>query len=156
MRLSILVLAAVAAFAAGPAGAQTAQAKTHLGGKPSSLVSLIGSAAPGEVNPLFVQNGDGSAGGAYELPSGTALVVTDLVTTTNGAIAAGTTRGGLVNGTTPQTSNPYFSFTSPAETHHSIHMTSGALWTVTPSLSNAPGSANSVFVNVHGYLVKNK
>jgi hypothetical protein len=157
MHLSILVLAAVAGFAAGaPAGAQTAQAKTHLGGKASGLVSLIGSAAPGEINPLRVQGADGSAGAPFELPPGTALVVTDLVATTNGAVAAGTTRGGLMNAALPQTTNPYFSFTSPAETHHSIPMTGGALWSVAPSVSNAGDSANAVFINVHGYLVKNR
>jgi hypothetical protein len=157
MRRATLVLAALAAvLAAAPAGAQSVQGKTHLGGKASALVSLGGTAAPGQVSDLILQTSDGSATVQFELPPGTALVVTDVVATTNGAVAAGTTRGGLVNGAMPDTINPYFSFTSPAETHHSIHLTGGALWTVVPSVANVAGSANSVFVSVHGYLVKDK
>lgn len=157
MRRATLVLAALAAaVAAAPASAQSVQSKTHLGGKASGLVSLYGAAAPGEVNALGINGSDGTVAGAFELPPGTAFVVTDLIATTNGPVAAGTTRGGLTNAATPQTSNPSFSFTSPAETHHSLHLTGGALWTVTPSVRNSGDSANAIFVTVYGYLVKNK
>jgi hypothetical protein len=158
MRRIVPVFAALAvALAAGPAAAQAVQGKTHLGGKPGALLSLASAGAlnPAAEGPLSVLNPDGTFGEPFELPPGTALVVTDLIATTSGTVAAGTTRGGL---RTPegQHTNTYYSFTSPAETHHSIHLIGGALWTVAPSVRNAADSANVVFVEVHGYLVKSK
>jgi hypothetical protein len=151
--LAALAATLAAALAVSSAAAQPVQKKTHLGGKPETLVSLFGSAGVGQDNPLLVQNTDGTTGGAFVLPPKTALVVTDLFVAVNGSVDAGTTRGGLA-GPSSVTRNPYFSFTSPAETYVSIQLTGGALYTVAPNASNSADSANAIFVNVHGYLVK--
>ena len=151
-----LGLAAALALAfASDAGAQSAQAKTNVGGKPSGLVALGGNAAPGQNNPLFVQSPDGTAGPEFELPPGTALVVTDLVASLNGAGSAGLTRGGLTT-PTPQTIFPYFSFYGATQGGDSEHFTTGVLWTTTPTVLNFADSADAVFVHVTGYLVKSK
>ena len=70
--------------------------------------------------------------------------------------SAGVTRGGLVNPTAGGTSAPTFSFDTTQQAMQTVHLTSGVVWTVTPGVINAVDSKNGVFVNVYGYLVKNR
>jgi hypothetical protein len=126
-----------------------------VGGKPSGLVDLFANAAPGQTVPLVVQEPDGSLGAAFELPQGTALVVTDLAAFLNSASPSGLTRGGLTGGLS-QTTRPGYSFYGALQGGQTVHLTSGVLWTTTPMLRNSADGGDAVFVEVTGYLVKNK
>jgi hypothetical protein len=152
----ILAAAGLSLALAAGAAAQPAQGKTHVGAKPAGLVDLFGNAFPGQTVALSVLEPDGSLGGAFELPPGTALVVTDLAAHLNaGGSPSGLTRGGLTGGP-QQTTRPGFSFYGALEGGQTVHLTTGVLWTTTPMLRNAADSGDAVFVEVSGYLVKNK
>jgi hypothetical protein len=151
----ILAAAGLSLALTAGAAAQPAQGKTHVGAKPGGLVDLFGNAFPGQTVALSVQEPDGSLGGAFELPPGTALVVTDLAARLNSNSPSGLTRGGLTGGPA-QTTRPGFSFYGALQGGETVHLTTGVLWTTTPMLRNAADSGDAVFVEVSGYLVKNK
>jgi hypothetical protein len=156
MRRNTLLVAALAAVLMGAATLPklSVQAKTDVGGKASGLVAFFGFGDPGDLNPLIFVPPDGSSS-SFTLPTGSVLVVTDLVVSTNGPPAAGLTRGGLIAGGIGNTM-PYFSFDATKQANQEIHLSSGRVWSVVPDLSVAADSANSVFVEVHGYLAKDK
>ena len=151
-----LGLGLVAVAAMGAVGFPRAQKKTHLGDRASSLVSFWANVSVGSNQPLQLIGPDGSVKNDFTLPEDTVLVVTDLVVSPNITPRAGLTRGGLINDALNGASNPYFSFDATKQANQTIHLTSGTVWTQVPRVVNAQDSANAVFVQVYGYLVRNK
>jgi hypothetical protein len=141
---------------ASVAPAQKVPSKTHLCGRASGLVHLFGTASPGQTKELALIGSDGTSRGLLVLPEKTAFVVTDLTVSVNGTPSAGITRGGIVNTGSGGASGPTFSFDATQQGMQTVHLTSGVVWTVRPGVVNAVDSKNGVFVNVYGYLVKNR
>jgi hypothetical protein len=131
------------------------QAKTHLGGKASGLVTLFANVPIGTTQDLELQAPDGTTG-PFTLPANTVLVVTDLIAAINGLPTPGQTRGGLINQAGTGVTSPYFSFDSSQQPSQGIHLTGGARWNQVPRASNAGDSKTAVFLFVYGYLAKNK
>ena len=144
-----IVLASGAAFAqAKPAS------KTHLNGKPSSMVSLQASADAGMMGTFTELLPDGSvAPSPFTLPEGSVLVVLD--------VQCNTSPGGigillleLRAGTTVR----YFCrFDTAAEgIQKEINLTNGIVFSVAPILNNNSSGGLNGFVNLYGYLAKAK
>jgi hypothetical protein len=144
------------AAAAATAQDLAAQSKTHLGAKPSSILTFWANVPVGTNQALQLVGRDGSLVDGFVLPPKTLLVVTDLVVSPNIAPISGLTRGGLINNALTGASNPYFSFDATKVPNQTIHLTSGAVWSEIPRVVNASDSVNAVFVQVYGYLVKDK
>lgn len=154
MRLSSVTFAAAALLiSSGSILAQ--QDKTHLGGRPSDMVTLFADVMPGTTSALEQFGSDGNSLGNFTLPPKTALVITDLVVAVNLVGNPGQTRGGLINQAGSGDSRPYFSFDTAQQTSQVLHFTTGVVWSQVPKAINAPDSSSRVFVNVYGYLVKN-
>src|SRR5262249_3389009 len=131
------------------------QSKTHVGGRASNLLTFFGSVSPGEQDDLVRVMPDGTLH-AFELPKGSVLVVTDLIVSVNGSPSAGVTRGGLINPSGFGNVYPSCSFDATQQPQVAIQLTGGAVWSVVPEVINADNSADPVFVEVHGYLAKDK
>jgi len=152
-----LVLVAVAALClgAGALAGLSAQAKTHAGGKASGMLTFANTLSVGEQAALARILPDGSTD-TFALPEGTVLVVTDVIASLNGPAGAGTTRGGLVSPSGIGGVHPYYSFDASQQSQTVIALTSGSVWSVMPEAVNAGDSATAVFLEVHGYLAKDK
>lgn len=133
----------------------SAQPKTHLGGKASGLVTLVGTAAPGESSELSQVLPDGNME-AFLLPDGMVLVVTDLVATVNGGAASGLMTGGLKPPTLLGPWAPYYAFEVANEAQRQFHLAAGKVFTAAPVVDHGAGSPAAVYVEVHGYLAKAK
>lgn len=135
------------------ARAQSAQAKTHIGGKPSTLVSLSANLAPGDFETVTVVTPAGDTGVPFALASGSVLVVTDL----------------YVEGSS--TLGPYFvsactsicadavirvALDTNQERSRSVTLTSGVVFREPPMVSCAPASVGDCTVRLYGYLAKDK
>ena len=151
------VLAVLSLLLFGSASlAMAQQAKTHLGGKASGLVTLFANVPPGTAAPLQEVDDTGNVTGNFVLPQGRVLIVTDLLASVNGIPIPGITRGGLINQAHTGASSPYFSFDATQQGGTTIHLTGGARWREVPEAINAADSSNAVFLNVYGYLAKDK
>ncbi len=135
------------------ANADTAQSKTHLGGKVSGLVSLTttSSIAPGTTAQLsrVVATSQGSVA-PLVIPHGAVLVVTDVTLESFGpgdafieiCEAGPCSVVPLRIGTTDR-------FTA-------LHLTSGVPFRAAPDVSNFLGSDSSVLVTAHGYFAMDR
>jgi len=132
------------------------QNTTHVGGKPSSLVRLFAIVGVGEDKLLSEVGPDGQIIGPFALPNKSVLVVTDLIASVNGTPNAGVTYGGLVSQALSGSIGPRFSFDATQQGSQSIHLTSGVRWSQVPRAINSSNSEDSVFVNVYGYVAKDK
>jgi hypothetical protein len=133
--------------------AQTAQGKTHVGGKVSGLVSLAHAIAvvPGGTTELSrsVATGNGQLS-ALAIPEGSVLVVTDV---TLEALSAGDVFVEICE-TGPCGTPPIRIGT--AERFTTLHLTSGVPFRSAPDVTNANASDASVAVILHGYFAKDK
>lgn len=153
--LVIALLACAVLLAATTLPGPSAQPKTHLGGKASGLLTLIGSAAAGDTAVLSRVLPDGNVE-EFTLPDGMVLVVTDLVATVNGGAASGQMVGGLKPPSLAGPWSPYYVFDVAVETQRQFHFTAGRVFTEVPVLDHGGGSPAGVYVEVLGYLAKAK
>lgn len=149
-----LGLGALLLVAASVSTGLAQQSKTHLGGKASSMVRLWASVSPGNSQPFYLANPDGTMTPGFTLPADTVLVITDVSVGVNIVPSPGVTRGGVHAGTGPI--DPYFSVDFTKQAGQAISLTGGAVYSVTPLAINAADSADAVFMSVYGYLAKNK
>lgn len=153
-RILASCLAALTLVAASASPSFSQQSKTHLGGKASSMVHLWANLAPdGIPQPFALVSPEGTSMGTFAVPEGTVLIVTDLTVGVNGPPAPGVTRGGVLVGAY---SGPYFSVDFSKQAGQSIHLTGGAVYSLTPMGINSWDSANYVFMDVYGYLAKDQ
>jgi hypothetical protein len=145
-------LAALVLTASAPSHAQ--QSKSHLGGRTSDLMTLFANVVPGTTEELALVGPDGNLLGAFTLPAGLVLIVTDLIVSVNLVPEPGVTRGGLINRAGTGVSRPYFGFDTTQQASQTIHLTGGARWREVPVAINAPDSPNRVFMFVYGYLAE--
>ena len=129
--------------------------QTHLNVAPSAMVMLWANVFPGTTQALDAVGSDGNITGPFTIPPNTTLVLTDLVASVNLVPTPGITRGGLINQAGTGVVSPYFSFDATKQGSQTINLTGGVLWASTPRAVNAPDSANAVFLQAYGYLVKN-
>ena len=148
--LSILLAAGLEAT---PARAQTAQGKTHVGGKPSGLVSLFAAVSAGGVATATVVTPEGGSE-AFELPAGTVLVVTDLYG--EGPGAAGIRFLGICTDGVCSDAVLRLSFDTNQELGRSLTLTSGVVFRAPPQVACFPSSDGSCTVRIYGYLAKDR
>jgi hypothetical protein len=158
-RAVILWVAVSIVLAAGaeptPVRAQSVQGKTHVGGKPSGLVSLAATLTPGAIAEALVVTAEGGGGAPLVLPAGVVLVVTDVYAEGTGPAVgpryvSACTGGGCVNAALR------LAFDTSQDLSRSLALTSGVVFREPPQVSCAAASAGTVTVRLHGYLAKDK
>ena len=142
-----LVLAPGSAFAqAKPA------AKTHLNGKPSSMITLQGSANAGETTTFSEIRPDGSVA-PFTLPPGSVLVVNDIQCNTspgNVGILLLQLQVGITNFYLCRFDTGTFGI------QRDVSLTNGIVFSVAPSLNNNSTNGLNGFMTLYGYLAKDK
>ena len=137
------------------AAAQSLQSKTHVAGKPSSMLTLNAEApSPGDLGGFSVIYPDGSLGGALSIPEGSVFVLTDIQIQT-GFPGPGPRSGGVCVGPGGSCDSfvLFFGFDGPMQ---HIALTGGIVFSATPQVYVDTASAGGIYVRAFGYLAKNK
>ena len=129
------------------------QAKTHIGGKASSLVSLSANLLPSEMAAATVVTPEGNTGTPFVLPNGSVLVVTDVYL--EGASTLGTYFASVCTSTCLD-AVIRVALDTNQERSRSVSFTSGVVFRAPPVVSCAGASPGDCTVRLYGYLAKDK
>jgi len=146
---AVIVLLTVAT-----ADAQKPQSKTHLGGKASNLIALIGTAGTdGSINDTQLIDANGGNAGDFVIPNKSVLVVTDVhvIPTGTPGLRSGRLRnpggGGL---------RTRWEFDSATHGAQYINLGSGSVFRQAPQVQGFAASAGTASVYIYGYLTRDK
>jgi hypothetical protein len=133
--------------------AGAAQAKTHVGGAASSLVTLAATGFPGSDIAFDILTPEGTHSD-FVLPEGTVLVVTDVVVRPVNPASSGRVRGAIQAPGGTISSIVYDFDTTQAKAQH-LDLTGGAVFSTAPEVAAESGSVTPL-VFLYGYLAKDK
>jgi len=153
-RWSRLAAAVTIILALAPGtNAQTAQRKTHLGGKASGLISLFATAFPGSSASFDVIAHDGTHT-AFALPPNSVLVVTDVVVRAINPASSGRLRGSIrIPGGT--VGSIAFDFDTSQQLEQHLPLVAGTVMGAAPEVNAETGTVTAL-VYLYGYLAVDK
>jgi hypothetical protein len=151
--MRIIALALAVGLAAAPVAALAAPKKTHLGSRPSDIVTLEAQVIPSTTASFDAVAADGTHA-PFTLAAGTVLVVTDLVARPINSAQSGRLRGSVrVTGGT--ISSLVFDVDTTAQASQHIGLTAGTVMRSAPMVSADAGSP-TVLIYLYGYVAQDK
>jgi hypothetical protein len=151
--MRIMALALAVGLAAAPTVALAVGKKTHLGGRPSDMVTLEAQVVPNNTASFDVISPNGTHT-PFALPAGQVLIVTDLVARPINSAQSGRLRGSVrVTGGT--IGSLVFDVDTTAQASQHIGLTAGTVMRAVPEVSAEAGSP-TVLIYLYGYLAQDK